>query len=407
MKRAQLEALPLEELYRLALAHGIAEAPGLPRAVLIDRLVGEHGPSPHHHPSEHGRGESARERSRERGFEEHLAKAAVSAGKPGAEGGGNHGVPVEGRGRRSAAGIPSGVAPDRPQEHDTESMARLYFEQGDVTRALELYHELLRIRPDDAELRAAISRAEHALAALAGMEGRAQAPRDAGEKHGPRPDERRAPGEPLGMLDLAEPPDAYGVDECEVLFKDPHTLFLYWEVTDAGLQTARRGLGDEAGAAKLVVRLLSQRDRPGEKGPERESRDHALDWNHGRRYFPSPRPGARVRAAVGLLTPSGLFAAIAQSSLVRVPPSEPAPTYAVEWMEVQPALTRGLEREPVVLPAHGSPAPTAPLDEAAQRSASAQRAFAPGGGSEMNQPQGSSPHGHPTSPWRWRPGSQS
>src|SRR5262249_13460360 len=104
-------------------------------------------------------------------------------------------------------------------------------------------------------------------------------------------------------------------------------------------------------------RIFSQheRDGRGDRGPERESRDHVLDWNHGRRYFQSPRPGAKVRAAVGLVTPSGLFAPIAHSSQLRVPPAEPSAHVSTEWMEVTPARTRGLEREPIGAPLRGAP----------------------------------------------------
>ena len=42
------------------------------------------------------------------------------------------------------------------------------------------------------------------------------------------------------MLDFEELPETYGVDECEVLFKDPFWVFAYWEVTDGGIVVGAR-----------------------------------------------------------------------------------------------------------------------------------------------------------------------
>jgi hypothetical protein len=83
-----------------------------------------------------------------------------------------------------------------------------------------------------------------------------------------------------------------------------------------------------------------------------------------------------------------LFAPIAQSSTVRVPPAEPAapdPT-AVRWMEVEPARTAGREREPLKIVRRDIPA--ADHVERAPESPTV-------------KPEPPSP----TSPWRWRPGS--
>jgi uncharacterized protein DUF4912 len=158
-------------------------------------------------------------------------------------------------------------------------------------------------------------------------------------------------GEPIGMLDFEELPDSYGVDECEVLYKDPHWVFAYWEVTDGGLSAARAQLGQSAASSKLVMRLFTT--LPGSDGVERQIDDVELPWNNGRRYLNAPKSGAHLRVAVGLLSHEGYFAPIAHSSLVRVPPAEPQPG-PVEWMEVIPPRTRGQQREPLVIVRRGA-----------------------------------------------------
>jgi hypothetical protein len=270
-------------------------------------------------------------------------------------------------GKRDEPTVPSSVAPARPTEHNTAEMANRYLEQGLPDRAAEIFRKLLELNPDDQSLRNRLIEAEAAIART-----RAAMPR------------RHGDGEPFGMLDLEELPDGYGVDECELIARDPGSLFAYWEITDGGLDVARRQLGEQGAGAKLILRIFS--DAAG----GREIRDHALGERRGRRYFPSVRPGKRVRGAVGLIDESGLFAPIAHSSTIRVPPGEPAPydRNAVAWMEVEPARTAGREIEPPKIvrgPETGTHVERTPT----------------------GAPTGELGPAPSSSPWRWRPGSGS
>ncbi|HWE27646.1 MAG TPA: DUF4912 domain-containing protein, partial [Polyangia bacterium] len=111
----------------------------------------------------------------------------------------------------------------------------------------------------------------------------------------PQPQAYQPPAEPIGMLDLEELPDSYGVDECEVLCKDPYWVFVYWEVTEGGLAAARAQLGQSADGARLVLRLFTTVPKP--EGVDRQLHDVELPSHHGRRYLQSPRPGAHLRVA--------------------------------------------------------------------------------------------------------------
>lgn len=149
------------------------------------------------------------------------------------------------------------------------------------------------------------------------------------------------PGEPIGMLDLEEPPETYGVDEIAVFPRDPGWLFLYWEITGNGWQRARAALG---GDGALVARLYAERPHP-EHAPDLVWRDEPLGWDHGRRYLPAPAAGVFVWAELGVRAADGRFAAIARAPRVRVPPAEPSRETWVEWMEVPPAGSRGARLE--------------------------------------------------------------
>ena len=394
MKRAQLEAMTLEELYQVALDRRIGEAPGLPRDALIDRLADE---------ARLGAPASAAKSAVATNVEQEISSSAVArasaVGRVEAGTAADIGVDTGAKtqsatkARSQKAGVPSAMAPDRPAGRDPDAMAGLYLAQGEPARAADLYRELLTLHPDDEVLAAQLAKAEAAVRERAAAQG-LTVPAARHTEVAPAPSH----GEPMGMLDLEELPEAYGVDECEVIAKDPHSLFVYWEVTEQGLMAARRDLGEEASAAILVLRVFSQAG--GEKGPERDSRDHGLDWNHGRRYFPSPRPGVRVRAAVGLVTPSGLFAPIAHSSQVRVPPTEPAQNVSTEWMEVRPGTSGGRAPEPIEIVTRGP--------------STGERGVIPGVGpvAAFGTTAGAGPtspdHGKSatSSTWRWRPGSQ-
>jgi hypothetical protein len=121
-------------------------------------------------------------------------------------------------------------------------------------------------------------------------------------------------------------------------------------------------------------------------GVERHIQDIDLPWNHGRRYLQSPRPGAHLRVAVGLLSPEGYFAPIAHSSLIRVPSPEPGPAGPVEWMEVLPGRLRGRERESLVIVRRGH--------EHAERGVLA----------DFEQPTGSWEESPGSSKGKWNPG---
>jgi hypothetical protein len=190
------------------------------------------------------------------------------------------------------------------------------------------------------------------------------------------------PQEPLRMLDFEELPETYGVDECEVLFKDPYWVFAYWEITDGGLSSARAQLGQSADSSRLVLRMFTT--VPGVEGVDRQIHDMDLPGNHGKRYMQAPKPGAHLRVAVGLLSGEGYFAPIAHSSLVRVPPAEPQPG-PVEWMEVVPPKTRGRTREPLVVVRRG--------DQHAERGVRG-----PGLGGDDGERGGSSPTAKPGAP---------
>jgi hypothetical protein len=154
----------------------------------------------------------------------------------------------------------------------------------------------------------------------------------------------------------SELPETYGVDEVEILCKDPWWYFAYWEVTQAGLEAAREQLGPSGKDAKLILRVFSSGgdaggQQPGGKGrgDGRGLRDVPVQSHHGRRYLEAPRQNALLRVAIGLLSTEGYFAPIAHSSVVRVPPQHASSETSVEWLHVLPARGDGRQREHIAI----------------------------------------------------------
>jgi hypothetical protein len=236
------------------------------------------------------------------------------------------------RGPEAAAG-----AVDRA--HLSQEMARAYAAQGRREEALAIYRLLLVERPGDPELLRRLGELERE--APVEEKARERRPKLSPSAVGPH-------SEPYGMLDLEELPETYGISEVEVLYKDPFWAFVYWEVTEAGIEAARVQLGTSGPQARLVLRMFTT--QLGAAGATREIRDVPLLFHHGRRYVEVPRPGSLLRVAVGLLSAEGYFAPIAHSSLLRLPPPYPGPvTATVDWMYVQPPRGRGEQRERITI----------------------------------------------------------
>lgn len=358
MDRAELEKMKLEALRLLATERGIDGAGAMGRAQLIDKLAAPSRANGLTPAAFFGRAKEAVakaaqlvEEKMDRLEEKVAALADKMEGKareladelhrPEAPRGATA-AKDQRRGPSPASGrqgfdVPSSTVHPHADELETLTMARRYAAEGQLDRALELYTKLSALAPNDASLKQERER-------LLEQRGAVTPPEPP-----PPPPSPSSSGEPLFMLDLEELPETYGVDECEVLYKDPFWVFAYWEITENGLAAARAQLGPSASSARLVMRLFTTVATQG--GVERHIQDADLSWNHGRRYLQAPKPGAHLRIAVGLLSQEGYFAPIAHSSLVRVPSPEPGPEGPVEWMEVVPNRSR--EREPLVIVRRG------------------------------------------------------
>jgi hypothetical protein len=196
-------------------------------------------------------------------------------------------------------------------EHDTETMARVYLEQGKVDEAAAIYHRLLDRAADDA------GQIEHLGSLLAASETR-------------RADARRRVAQPAAAVSTA--PE---MELCALVPQGPGQATCLWEVTPRGRGAAQRQLADAPG--RLVLRVVVWAFGTPRSDAARWDRDFGADADTGGRVVELPAEGGLATAAIGLRSPGGAFAAIAHAAPRLVPGALPAAGPAAELMEVAPA----------------------------------------------------------------------
>jgi hypothetical protein len=153
-----------------------------------------------------------------------------------------------------------------------------------------------------------------------------------------RPGPRAALGAPLSM------PERYGRDYAALMVRDPYWLHAYWEVTAESVEALRRKLGREWDDHRWVMRVMTFPPGVEPGGAEEESGEDRsdLDLPYGAQswYLNVGRPDHTYRIAIGVLTRSGAFHALARSNVVRTPRDSYSPVTDEEWTTLPEAFRR-------------------------------------------------------------------
>ncbi len=152
----------------------------------------------------------------------------------------------------------------------------------------------------------------------------------AGEARGNgRPGPRTTLGAPLAM------PERYGRDYAALMVRDPYWLHTYWEVTSESVEGLRRRLGSDWDQHRWVMRVFAF--PPGieptaaEEGNGEDFYDIELPFGASSWFINVGRPDRVYRIAVGVLTRSGKFHALARSNAVRTPRDSYSLVTDEEW----------------------------------------------------------------------------
>jgi hypothetical protein len=132
-------------------------------------------------------------------------------------------------------------------------------------------------------------------------------------------------------------PWGYGEDRVTAMVVDPETLFVYWEATDDGIATARRGLGAGAADPWLSLRVYDVTGRLFDGTNAHSYFDHRVERTDRQYFFRLGRPTSTAIVELGMKSREGYFVRIARSGRADFPRREPSGSTHVEWMTVRVA----------------------------------------------------------------------
>ncbi len=139
------------------------------------------------------------------------------------------------------------------------------------------------------------------------------------------------PGPPPGLGNI---PWGYAENRITAMARDPYWIFVYWEVTDEGLNDARRRAGDPNAGCTLRIYETTYKMFDGLNA--NFFWDIPVDRAANNYYVPVHRPASVFHVDIGVRGPDGRFAPIARSGAVETPRDSVSPDGRQEWMTVPP-----------------------------------------------------------------------
>jgi hypothetical protein len=128
--------------------------------------------------------------------------------------------------------------------------------------------------------------------------------------------ERAATGAEIGDL-----PDSYGTKRLVATARDPHWLYIFWDLTDA----QQRGFNKKSKDGHLVVRLIAA-DQSQRLISETHVHPESRNW-----FINVPAAGARYQVELGFQTKKGEWESVSTSRPVTTPPDSVASDTTAEF----------------------------------------------------------------------------
>ncbi|MBN2372019.1 MAG: DUF4912 domain-containing protein [Vicinamibacteria bacterium] len=135
----------------------------------------------------------------------------------------------------------------------------------------------------------------------------------------------------------AQIPWSYGKDRITSMLVSPEALFTYWEVTDEGIERARRSLGEGGREAALHLRVHDITGRIFDGTNSLGHFDIRVERADRQWFIHIGKPGSSACIDLGLRSVKGAFARIARSSRVDFPRHGMAAPGPVQWLTVRSA----------------------------------------------------------------------
>ncbi len=190
------------------------------------------------------------------------------------------------------------------------------------------------------------------------------------------------------VLDSSDLPWGYGEDRVTAVVRDPDSAYLYWEMTDDGIASARRRLGADGAAGWCNLRVYDTASRAFDGTNANDYFDIRIDRGDREYFLMIRRPTSTMHVEVGIKSREGFFQPIARSGPAAFPRNDPSPNTSLDWMTVTSD-----EDHPAAMPyrsRYAGPEPSLPAREGGGYVDVWRAAYAP----SMPQPQERTPREH-------------
>ncbi len=141
-------------------------------------------------------------------------------------------------------------------------------------------------------------------------------------------------GAPSPAIYAGELPWGYGVDRITAIVRDPESAYLYWEVTDAGLASARQRLGPSGNDGWCNLRVYDTTGKVFDGTNANDYFDIRVDRADREYFVMIRRPTSTMHVEIGVKTQEGYFQPIARSGGADFPRNAPSPNTNLEWLTV-------------------------------------------------------------------------
>jgi len=158
---------------------------------------------------------------------------------------------------------------------------------------------------------------------------------------------------------------------------DPQTLYVYWEVTDPAIESARQGLGPVGADSWINLRIYDVSGRIFDGTNALSYVDQRVERGDRQWFFETNRPGSTAIVELGMKSREGYFVKIARSGRADFPRHAMGGEGSVEWLTVHSAAG---DAGPAVV--GGAPVPTGGGDGAPENAAPGAKA---GNGEPLEQ----------------------
>jgi hypothetical protein len=140
------------------------------------------------------------------------------------------------------------------------------------------------------------------------------------------------------VIDAGELTWSYGEDRITAMVRDPDSAYLYWEITDEGIATARERLGPAGAGGWCNLRVYDTTGRDFNGTNANDYFDIRVERDERDYFVMIRRPTSAMHVEIGIKSSEGYFQPIARSGRADFPRNFPSPNTTLEWMTVTSEL---------------------------------------------------------------------